>query len=211
VALQYDTVQVESRFGVTAHSLFITQQSGSDKLLVMLPGQGYTNDQPVLYYLRMAALELGYDVLSVQYGFQAASIDLTPDNTPYIQDDVSEATRPVLSRGYDRVCIAGKSLGTPLAAGLAHNLTNTSLSLILLTPIGGVTLALGSIPTLAIIGTADKQYVPEHVKNEPHLTWRVFDGLNHSLEKPGDWRASLAVLQSIIADCETFLRDNSQK
>jgi acetyl esterase/lipase len=211
MALQYETIQVESRFGVTAHSLFITQQGGSDKLLVMLPGRGYTNDQPVLYYLRMAALELGYDVLSVEYGFQAANIDLTPENTPFIQDDVNQATKQVLSRGYSHVCIAGKSLGTPLAAGLAENLTNTSVSLILLTPIGGVTLGLGSIPTLAIIGTADKQYVPEHVKDEPHLTWRVFDDLDHSLEKRGDWRASLAVLQTIITDCETFLRKHFPK
>jgi len=205
MAIQVSSIETQSRFGVKVHHALMMQEDGSDKLLVMLPGRGYTTEHPVLYYLRKAALQLGYDVLSVEYGFQAGHLDLTSENMPYLPDDVQAATQPVLARGYAQVCIAGKSLGTPLAAALARQISETRVSLLLLTPIAGATQGSGAIPTLAIIGTADAAYTPELVKDEPHLTWRVLEGLNHSLELKGDWRASLAVLPEIIAACEAFL------
>lgn len=206
MAYQVSSIQTHSRFGVTAHHAMFNQDGGSDKLLIILPGRGYTTEHPVLYYLRNAALALGCDVLSVQYGFQAAQIDLTPENTPFVQDDVTAATQPILARGYRHVCIAGKSLGTPLAAELARTISGARVSLILLTPIGGATQGLDGIPSLCVIGTADALYTPELVQDEPHLTWRVFEGLNHALEFRGDWRASLAVLPEVIAACEAFLQ-----
>jgi hypothetical protein len=206
MTFQTSTIETQSRFGVTLHHPFMIQDGGSNKLLIMLPGRGYLTEHPVLFYLRRAALHLGYDVLSVQYGFQTTNADLTAETMPYIQDDVEQATKGILKRGYAQVCIAGKSMVTPLAADLARSITTASVSLILLTPVGKVTHGLGTIPTLAVIGTADTFYTPELVKDEAHLTWRVYDDLNHGLEKKGDWRASLAILPDIIAACETFLK-----
>lgn len=206
--MQFSAITVESRFGVTLSNVFITQDSPSEKLLIMLPGRGYTCDHPVLYYLRRAAVQQGYDVLSVQYGFQTSGVDLNAENVAYLQHDVHQAAGQALARGYKRVCVAGKSLGTPLAAELARSRTQEAVSLLLLTPIGGAMQGLGSIPTLAIIGTADALYNAEEVaayQNHPTIRWKVFDDLNHSLEVPHDWEASLAVLSEVIRACADFI------
>jgi acetyl esterase/lipase len=205
MTVKFSTISTESRFGVTAHHLFMTQSDSTDKLLIMLPGRGYTTEHPVLYYLRKAAVSLGYDVLSVEYGFQAGHIDLTSENTPYIQDDIQAALAAISGRAYQRICVAGKSMGTPLAVELAQTLSAQQVSLLLLTPVTGAAQMAGKIPALAIIGTADYFYQPDAVQDTPTLQWRVFDGLDHSLEVKNDWRASLAILPDIITTCAVFL------
>src|SRR5215813_6005536 len=105
------TILVESQFGATVHNLFLTHDTPSEKLLIMLPGRGYTSEHPVMYYLRRMAMTLGFDVLSVQYGFQVANIELTADNAVYLQNDVQKAVDQTLPGGYRQVCVAGKSLG----------------------------------------------------------------------------------------------------
>lgn len=206
------TIPVESRFGVAVHNQLLVHDPASDKLLVMLPGRGYTCKHPVLYYLGRVALPLGYDVLSVEYGFQAANAELDSSNIAFLQEDAEAALRPALQRGYRHVCIAGKSLGTPLAGELARTLSDVSVSLLLLTPIGGAMQGLGGIPTLAVFGGADPSYSPEMASafdGHPNVTCRVFDGLNHSLEFKGRWRDSLAVLPEIMTVCEDFLRQEA--
>ncbi len=206
--MKFNSVKVESRLGTTINNLFLTHDTPSEKLLIMLPGRGYTCEHPVLYYLRRAAMVGGYDVLSVQYGFQVANVELDAENAAYLREDVQKAVEGTLPGGYRRVCVAGKSMGTPLAAELIRNLTNDTRSLILLTPLEGVVSSVGDIRTLAIIGTADPVYKPEEVaafKNHPMVTWRVFENLNHSLENPDDWRTSLGALLDITGACEVFL------
>ncbi len=203
------TIPVESRFGVTVYNQLLAQDPPSERLLVMLPGRGYTCNHPVLYYLRQAALGLGYDVLSVEYGLHVANAGFDASAIVFLQQDAEAALRPALQRGYRRVCIAAKSLGTALAGELARMLSVESISLLLLTPIGGAMQGLGDLPTLAVFGGADTLYTPEMTAafdGHPNVTCRVFDGLNHSLEVKGDWRESLAVLPDIISTCENFLR-----
>jgi acetyl esterase/lipase len=205
MSLNFSAVETESHFGVRLRHPLTTQDSGADKLLVLLPGKGYTNDYPLLYTLRKIALQLGYDVLSVTYGFQVTGADLTAENMAYIQEDVDSAIQPVLRRGYRQVCFAGKSLGTPLAAELARRFSDKQVSLILLTPIGGATQGLGAIPTLAVIGTGDALYFPELVSDDSCIKWLVVEDVNHSLEFEGDWRASLSTLTDVMTACEAFL------
>jgi surfactin synthase thioesterase subunit len=176
--------------------------------LVILPGAGYTTEHPVLYYLRRAALTQHYDVLSVQYGFQAGRRDFESQDLLHLRADFRGALEPVLARGYRHICIAGKSLGTPLAAEFARSLTADSLSLLLLTPIQGALEESSRVRTLVVIGTADSRYSASEVAafaNHPTITWKVIEGLDHSLEVEGDWNASLAVLPQIIALCADFL------
>ncbi len=199
-------LEVQSPLSVTIPNTLFSQPHGADKLLVMLPGRGYTNEHPVMYYLRVAALNQGWDVLSVQYGFQVADKNLTADGMAAMYTEASEVLRLALERGYQHVCIAGKSLGTPLAVTLAGNLSDVKTSLILLTPIQGAAESAGLPRTLAVIGTADPSYSAEAVaKAPPQVTWRVFDHLNHSLESEHDWRTSLTALTDITAACEAFL------
>ncbi|MEO8609455.1 MAG: hypothetical protein ABI690_16305 [Chloroflexota bacterium] len=209
MSVKFQTIAMGSHIGVPpAHHTFAKQADGSDKLLVILPGYGYNNDFPVLYYLRKAALELGYDVLSVEYSFQAAYTNFDMNNVLDLLDEVKKAVASLSPQKYQHICIAGKSLGTILAVALAECLSAKQIDLILLTPLSGSVQMAHASPTLAIIGTADAlhaQAAPDIVPTRPNLQWRVFEGLNHSLEVPDDWHASLAVLPEIIAACVEFL------
>lgn len=205
MAYNITTIETQSSFGVTARHTFTAHEPASDRLMIMLPGRGYTNEGPVMFHTRQMALENGYDVLSVQYGFQAANADLQPEQLPFLSEDIKLAVEPVLKRGYREVCVAGKSLGTPLAVELAKTMTAEKISLILFTPIGGALHGLGGLPTLALIGTADPLYMPDLLKL-PDIQWKVFEGFNHGLLLDGNWRVSVRALHDMILACEQFIR-----
>lgn len=207
-----EIIVTQSRTGSATHNILLQHDAGSEKLLILLPGRAYTCDFPVLYYLRKAALQLGYDVLSVEYGFQAARSDFNFAQLPDLMADVNDTLQPVLSRGYKQVCLVGKSLGTPIASQVIHSLKDIGVSLILLTPVGESTHGLGTIRTLAIIGTVDAAYSAEEVARfEGHtsVTWHVYEGLDHSLEYHGDWQKSAQILPEIIHVCTNFLGETS--
>lgn len=205
MTLDHTVINVQSRFGVRIPNELAAHDPASDKLVIMLPGRGYTCNHPVLHYLRTMALRHGCDVLSQQYGFQVAHAGLSAESTPYLLDDATRAVEQAMARGYRRVCIAAKSLGTPLAVQLAAVVQAESMSLILLTPVGGAGQGLTDIPALAVIGTADPAYSPNMMRAPGSVQWRVFDGLNHGLEVRDDWQGSIRALHEVIAACEAFL------
>lgn len=204
------TFRHTSPFGVEVSSPLFRHDPPSERLLIVLPGRGYTVVHPALFHLRYVALENGWDVLAVSYGFQNSDGDFRPEQFPLLQQDVALATAPALTRGYRQVCVAGKSLGTPLAVDLARGLKAARVSLLLLTPVSGVMQALDGIRTLAVIGTGDPLYSPEMVRlteGDAHVDWLVYEALNHALLVEDDWRASLAALGQIMDACEQFLRE----
>lgn len=210
---QRSAIRVVTATGIATHNLFVAHEPPSDKLLVMLPGQGYTCDHPVMHYLRKMAAGLGHDVLSLQYSFQAAPDQVSRQQLDWdkLYAEVGAVMREVQGRGYKQICFAGKSLGTPVAVMHAREQPARDTRIILLTPISDSVESAGKtgLPTLAIIGTADPVYEHGQVNADsadPNVTWRVFDGLNHALETEDDWQASIAALHEVIAACEAFLR-----
>jgi hypothetical protein len=162
----------------------------------------------VLYFLRRAAAEQGYDVLSITYSFQ-----MQPDTfiTMNLPAEVDAALRMVNPDSYPRVVFAGKSMGTPLAVTNGLNSMAEDVRLILLTPIGDAVDDARDLPTLAIIGTNDRYYDAESIaatEMRPNVTWRVMPGLNHALEDKGSWERSTAVLQEIVGVCARFLSES---
>ena len=207
MALEFASIDVTTNEGVTLrHTLSYHNNPVSNRLLVLLPGRAYTVTSPALHYLGKAGLSAGYDLLPVTFGFQAA-----PERVDGVGDLLGEARAAVLralERGYGHICIAGKSLGSPVAAALAQELTVKQVRLILLTPVAQAVSFVGDVETLAVIGSADPMYDAQAVADEtrPNVTWRVFDGLNHGLEKEGDWRGSISALAEVTAACDGFLR-----
>lgn len=206
--VQFDTIIFHSPFGATTHNHMMRHDNNADKLLIILPGRGYTTEHPLLYFLRTAALQLGYDTLSIEYGFQAGRSDFEATQGSLLMDDVMGAVNQLNLGNYQRIVVAGKSLGTPLASELARTLQHKDIRLLLLTPIGGAVQGLDDVHTLVIAGDADPMYSKEEVagfEHHPTVKWRVFERLNHSLEVPEDWHGSLSVLPEIIGVCANFL------
>ena len=196
-------IETPSSAGVTIHNRLHSQES--DLLLVLLPGVGYLVSHTILHLMSILGLNLGYDVLQIPYGFQVAQDDFELDQIPLIRKECQQTLSEALERGYQSVVLVGKSLGTLLAASLSQEFPQIE-KLILLTPVMDSTSMTGSIPTLALIGTADNAYNPDNVQNSATLNWRVFEGLDHGLMVPGDVQASLKVLPDVVQACEDFLR-----
>jgi acetyl esterase/lipase len=204
-------IETTTAAGQQVKHRFTQQAQEARGLVIILPGRGYLIEHPALHYLSKMAAELGYDVLSVRYAYQMSVGDF-PTSTDYeaLSAEVDLAVDAVLAlRQYQRVCIAGKSMGTPLAVRLGERFKTVDLRYILLTPIANATDGVGDHPSLAVIGTADPAYDSEKVtldSQKPYLQWYVLDGLNHGLEFETGWNESITGLKQIITECEAFLR-----
>ncbi len=184
----------------------------SPHLVAMLPGRNYTCDAPALHYLRAVALQTGCDVLSVRYSFQYAPNSVSDKEMKWVDlmSDVNQALLAVLDRGYTRLTLVGKSLGSPLAALWAQNSPIPDTRLILLTPVADAVKHAKTMPTLAIVGTADEAYNAADIaadQERPNIRWHIFDNLNHGLEYEEHWAESIRILGAIMALCEAFIKE----
>lgn len=204
--MRVERVAVESASGVVIHNYYYRQDSDSSKLMVLLPGVRYTVDRPLMHYITQMAYEQGMDVLAVQYYFNITQADFDWEHIATARQDALDAVNEVIG-GYQQVIFAAKSLGTPIAASILSTLKDDlHASAIMLTPVQhAVDLLPPHIPALALIGTADRVYEPEMVKERDGLRWLVYDGLNHSLEVSGDWEASVKLLSKILTETADFI------
>lgn len=188
---------------------FYQQDGGARRLMVLLPGRSYTAQRPLLHYTGQIGLQLGYDVLAMRYSFheQGQSFDIA--YMPEIRDTCENVINQALDmHDYDDLVLVGKSLGALMAVTLARTLHHPAAGLILQTPIrNSINMVSADLPTLAIIGTADTLYNPAETIDRDSLRWLVYEGLDHSLEAPGQWRTTVHALPEILRHCEAFLVD----
>ena len=211
MALQQRFLLVATAYGVSTRNRFISHPAPTGKLAVILPGRDFSCDRPALFYLRQIALAAGYDVLCLQYGFQVTGSDPAPAETDQqARAEASDALGQAMAlRRYSEVCFIGKSMGTQVALALAAEKVAEQQAAILLTP---VWLGLGpydGLRTLAVIGTADPAYGgPEYdaARERNDADWVGLEGVGHNLEHGAGWSHSLAALQQVLREAESFLR-----
>jgi len=202
-------IPIESAFGVTLHQEYYASDPRSDKLMILLPGKGYTIHSPLFHYIKPMGIQYGFDVLSINYAIHITQVDNWITRIPDIQADTQKAVDHVLQHDYQTVCVVGKSLGTPIAATIANQLDAPNKSVLMLTPIQAAMSMLNQIRTLGIIGTSDPAYDPELIVETDTQSWLVFDDLNHSLEYRNDRNKSLDVLKQILSSCESFIKEST--
>jgi hypothetical protein len=198
---------------------FIEQDAGagSDHLAVLMPGMRYSNAMPLMHFHARLLTELGADLLLVDYDYQHSSeFAAAPDmeQMRWLQADTSAACRAGLGRGlYERVTLVGKSLGTMVMPYLLTSVPELEQAQgIWLTPVL-LDMMMESFtaveqPGLFMIGTADRYYDLARVdalKRMPASQVLVIEGADHSLEIPGDIRASTPILGQVLAASATFL------
>ncbi len=178
------------------------------KLAVLFPGIGYTCARPLLYYTGSMAAQTGYEVLRLDYG---SDIHSFKGRTP---EEMKPITKLALSRTleklqgipwkeYDSLLFIAKSIGTMVSCKVEEILEISPRPFqFLITPIPDTIPLLGDIWGLFFSGTADpyisSDLVREAAKRWPEKTGGIFEGCNHSLEKPGD---TLLGLQNLIQVC----------
>ncbi len=200
---------------------FFRQAAAPTGLAVLYPGLSYTCDMPLLYFPTQLCLQRGMDVLQLQTDYGAPDFRSAPavEQTAWMAADAEAALQAGRGfRSYPLTVLAGKSIGT---LALAHMLAPNSpvkeslgrFAVIWLTPLlHQPTLVAAALqskePSLFVVGTGDRTFVPEaleRIKAATPAQALVLEGANHSLEIPGDILRSLQVLQGVFQNIDQFL------
>lgn len=201
---------IKSIYNVQLESKVI--DSNSEVLAVILPGIGYTLDRPLLDYSKKLCLELGYDVLPIEYGFQAARAEFDSERFNNVLDESMEILKLSLSSKYKKIVFIGKSIGTVIQKILQKRLEYENNSYyfenIYLTPVDK-TVDLG-IETGSIVFTGSCD--PLISKENMHKLEMIEDiklikiaHADHSLNIKNDIVKSAEYLMDIIKKEKDFL------
>ena len=197
---------------------FFQQDTGTHHIAVLLPGMGYTAQMPLMYYPSNIMLDLGSDVLRLEYEYNRREDFIAlkgNERKRWLITDVTNACHTVLrERSYQEITLIGKSIGT---RAMGHLITTVdqfrSARVIWLTPLLGnerlrSQICEGGQQSLIVIGTNDPQYDQAHLEEVRKATGGetlVVDGADHSLEIKGNVMQSLKALEKVISAIQAFL------
>jgi hypothetical protein len=168
------------------------------RCLVVLPGVRYFSQAPLLWYTREAAQAHGWSVLELS--------ERAPANEDPFEWLLDRAARALDATEARTVAVAGKSLGSaaaPLAAD--RELLAVWLTPLLTRPEIVEALNRTSAPTLLVGSPADPSWGDGQRPTGDALEVMELDGLDHSLQVPGDPLASLDVLREVTVGIGSFL------
>jgi hypothetical protein len=170
--------------------------------VVLLPGARYPTRAPLLWFAREVAVARGFGVLEV-LDEPAAGEEAGGDPFAWARD---RAQRALDHEPTALDVVIGKSLSSDVA-GMA---ADRGLPAIWLTPLldrPGILAALARTPrpTLLVGSTGDPTWRPDALPDNVMLDRLQLDGLDHSLQLPGDPQASLAALRKVVKKVDRFL------
>ena len=185
---------------------FIIQDS--DTLLVTLPGYGYESVAPLLYYTTNLAIEEGFDVLCIEYGYMKKQIDIQiGKELDILVKETKEAIDKALEHNHKNLILVGKSLGTFIINQLKQHYNNKKITYIYLTTVNASVPSICNNDTLMVFGTEDKhlsQDMVNCIKERNDLEVLELKGADHSLEFESTNRSIEAHLE-VIKRCKEFL------
>lgn len=194
----------------TPNLLMQASKTPSARLAVVFPGIGYTTAMPALYYPALAAINLGYDVLRVDYTYHDVPIDQV---LPRMQTDVPPALAAALElAARTELLLIGKSLGTiamadRLQAGLPLPTRFAWITPLNRQPAIRMAMETTAPTSFVAIGDRDPQYDPAFLT---HINGRganvhVVPGADHSLLLPTEVSGAVHAMASLVRTWEGWL------
>lgn len=206
--IQFETV---SRHGTAIQELHRQDPAVRRGLTVLFPGQAYSCERPLLHFARLAAQELGHDVLCLQYGFQASRSAGPDGDFETLAGEAGEAIAWALREvgQVPKVTIVAKSIGTFVTSKILQSGSLEARAL-LLTPVERAASLVRDFSAKAVIGTADPFFdrpgIQASITEQPE-SWNVIAGLDHSLQHPEDVMVSLTGLRTTVEITRAFLAE----
>jgi hypothetical protein len=178
----------------------LLHENDPDRCVVVLPGMRYSTQAPLLWFARESAAWQGWSVLEV--------LDALPDGAEPFGWARDRARRALDHAEGGEVAVVGKSL----ASGAAGLVADRLLPAVWLTPLLGERRVVDDIsraarPALLVGGSADEEWVPDALADNGLLQIVQMEGLDHSLQRPGDPMASLEALRAVTARVDRFLAE----
>lgn len=191
-----NVIVVPSVWGTEVQQKHITVREENHKLVVLFPGKNYPCDLPLLYYAGNTAIQHNYDVLRLEYGYQAARTDLDMNQLSSVIDECYESVQQVINN-YEQVIFISKSLGTVIA-GEVHRRLQTPIKHVFLTPLVKTIPYMNSSEGTVIYGSNDPAFTKEDAAQiESSQKVVQIDGADHGLET-GDVEENLAHLKVVV-------------
>ncbi len=213
------TLNIKGYRGEPVQNRFYQQEEKTGALAVILPGFGYHNDLPVLFYPWKIALNLGMDVLRLDTAYsQRADYGRSSlaERSAWLNADADAALGAALaSRAYQRIILIGKSLGTRAMGHMLERGSSLPASdWIWLTPVLSDSALVTQVQrrhprSLFAIGTADDFYdqgILNKLVDATSGKLVVIPGADHSLEVPGKIRESIEALEQVMTEIEEFIK-----
>lgn len=178
-------------------------------IAIFIPGIGYHNDKPLLYYSRRMAAQLGYETVGVEYAHMPqkvkGDIERMKEAIEIGYRQTEEALTEYEWTEYERIYLVGKSIGTVIAARYAkeHGL---DAKLVLYTPVEA-TFSYGVQDARAFIGTKDPwSDLGEVIRmaEQSNVELYRYEGCNHSLETD-DVLMNIEILTDVMKKTEEFI------
>ncbi|MGV2939246.1 alpha/beta family hydrolase [Mesobacillus sp. LC4] len=190
----------------------IEQKEGTDNLVIVLPGAGYSTQAPLLYYTTGLFYNKGFDVLHINYSFSREEISLL--NERDLATDVQHVIDTAIhDKKYSNLYLVAKSIGTKVLRCLLDHPMFNDAKLVWLTPLLQNDDVFNAMVTsdhkgLCIFGEKDSHcFIVERyekLKNNQNLTLKVIEGGDHSLELDEDSFMSIEILKSVISYINEF-------
>jgi len=205
-------IQLESHWNVFWENKYIEQNN--ETLVIILPGQNYTNEKPLMYYSYKIALEAGLDILCVDYGFQILHKDFNIETEfDILVGEVEQIAKECLSANYKKIIFIGKSLGTIIKNRLSKIFIDFEQLHVYLTPVDKTFEHMVNYPCLVITGADDKKINSLNmslIDNSTNIELIKIDGGNHRLECL-DALKSIEMLNIAMEGLKNFIFKHSKE
>lgn len=181
--MELNILSVPSSWGIELKQKHFKLHEQNNRLVVLFPGMHYSCELPILYYARATATQCGFDLLALEYGYQAARSNLEFNELPRVVDECEETLKLVLNQ-YEQIVFISKSLGT-LVAGEVHSRLKKYIKHVYLTPIFKSIPYINATEGIIIYGSNDSVF-DENVASQITVTKnrtiiKIADA-DHSLE-----------------------------
>jgi hypothetical protein len=184
-------------------------RNNNSLVAVFFPGQNYSCELPLLYYTGKSALDAGYDLLMLEYGYQSARTSFEEAKIDTLIQECFRAINLVIDN-YKKAVFVSKSLGTYIAGRTAELFEGRSVEHLFLTPIKSSIPLIEKYGGLVICGTNDpvfKEKDMDQIATFPNTVVRRMQDANHALEVD-DLNQSLEILKALTEDANRFFKEH---
>ncbi|MWV43375.1 alpha/beta hydrolase [Paenibacillus sp. HJL G12] len=154
--MKLDILTVPSFWKTEMNQKYYQLHEENSKLVVLFPGKNYPCHKPILHFAGTSAIQSGFDLMVLEYGYQAARTDLDMNDLPRVIEDSHETVRRIINK-YHEVIFISKSIGT-IVAGEVHGKLDMPIRHLFLTPIKDTIRYINKSNGLVVYGTKDEMF-----------------------------------------------------